>query len=327
MAETINVLILGTATAGASIGLALQRAGANFNRIGYDPDPPTARQAQQTGAVDKVVSHPGGAAAGADLVLLNLSSAHALWAVEAVADRLKPDTVVLSTAGLRDTMMQGVRARLAPKNLCLGAVPFLGPHRALAPTEGVGEPAADMFEKGMLGIVAPPGTPEGAVQICMDLAAILGATPFFLEPAELDSLTATSEEVPSVLAAVLLESLEVNPGWRDQRRLVGRSFAQLAGLIERRAGGGWAEELIANRGPLIARLEALAQELESLRAMLASADEGGLTARLDRAAEIYRDWRSVRIESRPDHGVELPGVPRIDLFERLLGGRKRPVPK
>jgi len=326
MAETINVLILGTGTAGASIGLALRRAGANFNRIGYDPDPPTARQAQRTGAVDKVVSHPGGAAAEGDLVLLNLSSAQALRAAETIAERLKADTVVLSTAGLRDAALQEVRTRLAPKNLCLGAVPFLGPRRALG-TEGVGVPAADMFEQGMLGIVAPPGTPKGAVQICMDLAAILGATPFFLEPAELDSVTATSEEIPSVLAAVLLESLQANPGWRDQRRLVGSSFAQLAGLIERRAGGGWAEELIANRGPLIARLEALEQELESLRAMLASADEGGLTSRLDRAAELYRDWRSVRLESRPDHGVELPGVPRINLFERLLGGRKRPVPK
>jgi len=321
MAENISILILGTGSTAASMGLALRRAGENFNRIGYDPDPATARQAQQAGAVDKVISHPRGAAEEADLVLLNLSSPHALWAAEAIAERLKPDTVVLSTVGLRDAAMQAVRMRLAPKNLCLGAVPFL------APTEVVGESAADMFEKGMLGIVAPPGTPEGAVQICMDLAAILGATPFFLESAELDSVTATSEEIPSVLAAALLESLQVNPGWRDQRRLVGRSFAQLAGLIERRAGGGWAEELIANRGPLIARLEALAQELESLRAMLASGDEGGLTARLERAAEIYQDWRSVRLASRPDHGVELPGVPRLDLFERLLGRRQRPVPK
>jgi len=179
----------------------------------------------------------------------------------------------------------------------------------------------------MLGIVAPPGTPEGALQICMDLAAILGAIPFFLEAAELDSVTATSEEIPSILAAALLESLQVNPGWRDQRRLVGRSFAQLAGLVQGRPGGDWAEELISNRGPLVARLEALAEELESLRGMLSSADEAGLAARLDRAGEIYQDWRSIRLESRPDHGVELPGLPRINLFDRLLGRRERPAPK
>src|SRR3990170_3243318 len=147
----------------------------------------------------------------------------------------------------------------------------------------------------MLGIVAPAGTPQGAVQICLDLAAILGATPFFLEPAELDSVTATSEGIPSILAAALLASLQVNPGWRDQRRLVGPSFARLAGLIEGQAGGDLASEWISNRGPLASRLEALALELEGLRILLASADEAGLAAWLNRADETYRDWRSIRL--------------------------------
>jgi prephenate dehydrogenase len=132
MAETINILLLGTGVTGASIGLALRRAGQGFQRVGFDPDPATARQAQQGGAVDKVVNHPGSTASDADMVLLNLLAAQALPSVEAIAERLKPDTVVLSTVGLQDVPLEQVRARLSPKNLCLGAIPFLGP-RALAP--------------------------------------------------------------------------------------------------------------------------------------------------------------------------------------------------
>jgi prephenate dehydrogenase len=173
----------------------------------------------------------------------------------------------------------------------------------------------------MLGIVAPPGTPQGAIEICLDLAAILRATPFFLDSAELDSVTATSEEFPALLAAALLESLTANPGWRDQRRLVGRPFARLAGLLEGHPAE-LAAEWIANRQPLMARLDALSEELAGLRDLLSDADEGALARRLADAVTRYEEWRTFRAEARPDHGVELAEMPRIGLFDRLLGGRR-----
>lgn len=325
MAQTLTLLMLGTGTTGASIGLALRRAGENFQRIGYDPDPQTLRKAQQLGAVDRIVNNPAGAASEADLVLLNLPGPNSLPTVEAIAGRLKADTVVLSTAGLHGPAMDPVRERLAPNHPCVAAVPFLGPLAALFDAEG--EASADRFDGGMLGIVAPQGTPEGAVEICMDLAMVLHATPFFLEAAELDSVTATSEEIPSLLAAAAVESLQVNPGWRDQRRLVGRPFARLASLVGGKAGSELASELIFNRGPLISRLDALAEELGALRRMLESADQAGLTDRLNHAAAIYHEWRSIRLDAQPDHGVETPPPLRTSLFDRLVGGLGRPAAK
>jgi prephenate dehydrogenase len=321
MTEPVKLLILGTGTVGASIGLALRRAGDNFQRLGYDPEPRTAEQARQSGAVDRVVQHPGNAAAEADLVVVTLPPAAALDAVEALADNLRPDTVVLYTFHLLTGVLEKMQGALGPGRPCLGAVPFLGPRRALAVGAEDG-PAADAFEGGMLGIVSPPGTPRGAIEICLDLAAILGATPFFLDPAELDSVTATSEEFPALLAAALLESLTANPGWRDQRRLVGRPFARLTSLLVG-SPPDVAAEWIANREPLMARLDALSEELFSLRDLLASADEGTLVQRLESATTRYREWRAFRTESRPDHGVELAEMPRIGLFDRLLGGRAR----
>jgi len=171
-----------------------------------------------------------------------------------------------------------------------------------------------------MGIVAPARTPQGAIEICLDLAAILGATPFFLEPAELDSVTATSEELPAVLAAALLMSLTANPGWRDQQRLVGRSFARLAGLLQG-SSAEVAAEWVANRGPLTARLDAIGEEVAILRALLAAGDEGALSERLEEASRRYQEWRGVRAASRPDHGVDFGDIPRVNLFDRLLGSR------
>ena len=320
MTDPVRLLILGTGTVGASIGFALRRAGDNFDRIGCDPRGKLAQEAHKAGAFDRIVQQPARAAAEADLVLLSLPATLAVDFAGAMAGSLRPETVVLCTLPLPAARMQDVREALGAEHPCLGAVPFLGPQRALAPN---GEPeaaAADRFDGGMLGIVAPAGTPQGAVDICLDLAAVLKATPFFLDPAELDSVTATSEELPAVLAAALLESLAANPGWRDQRRLVGRPFARLAGLL---AGSPpeMAAEWIANRGPLIARLDALAEELAAVRDLLSAEDEAGLSQRLGQAAARYEEWRAARTLARPDYGVEMGEVPRLNVFERLLGNR------
>ena len=320
MAEPVRLLILGTGTVGASIGLALGRAGQHFDRVGYDPRSQTGQQAQKAGAVDRLVHQPARAAGEADLVLLALPPTQAVDAATAIAGNLRPETVVLCTIGLQAKWMDAVREKLGPANPCLGAVPFLGPQRALADDADPDTPAADVFRGGMMGIVAPARTPQGAIEICLDLAAILGATPFFLEPAELDSVTATSEELPAVLAAALLMSLTANPGWRDQQRLVGRSFARLAGLLQG-SSAEVAAEWVANRGPLTARLDAIGEEVAILRALLAAGDEGALSERLEEASRRYQEWRGVRAASRPDHGVDFGDIPRVNLFDRLLGSR------
>jgi prephenate dehydrogenase len=319
MTDSVKLLILGTGEVGASIGLALRRAGENFQRIGYDPDHRTGQQAQKIGAIDRLVQTPAGAAREADLVVLTLPPTAAIDAATAIAEDLRPETVVLCTFRLEAGALRDIQSALGPARPCLGAVPFLGPQRALA-SGGRSEPAADSFDGGMLGIVAPPGTPQGAIEICLDLAAILRATPFFLDSAELDSVTATSEEFPALLAAALMESLTANPGWRDQRRLVGRPFARLAGLLEG-LPAELAAEWIANRQPLLARLDALSEELGRFRDLLSDGDEGALAKRLAGAVTRYEEWRAFRAESRPDLGVELVEMPRLNLFDRLLGGR------
>jgi prephenate dehydrogenase len=175
LAQTLTLLMLGTGTTGASIGLALRRAGEQFHRIGFDPDPQTARRAQQAGAVDRIVNHAAGAAAEADLVLLNLPSPYSLPTIEAIADRLKADTVVLSTAGLHTAAIDPVRERLAPNHACVGAVPFLGPLSAL--TEAEVEASADLSTAGCWDRCAGyTGGDRGLYGSGHDPAA----TPFFL---------------------------------------------------------------------------------------------------------------------------------------------------
>lgn len=324
MPETITILIAGTGPIGTIIGLALRKAAETFQRIGFDPEPKVSQHARKLGAIDREAGDLARPAGDADLVIVTLAAERAIEAAEALAGRLRPDTVVLCTARLQTPALDAIRSRLTPHNPVLGSVPILGPKRALGLVAAPTEPTADFFEGGLLGIILPPGTPEGAAEIALDLAAILGTEPFFLDAAEADSLTATSDELPAAVAAALVASLTRNPGWRDQRRLVGRSLARLAGLVEDEPGAELAREMVANRANLLARLDALSEEVAELRSILEVGDEARMAAQLDAALEIYRDWKTVRLESRPDHGIELPGIPRLGMFDRLVGRSRRP---
>jgi len=317
MAEAVRILIAGTGTVGTSIGLALQRSGMPFDRVGYDPHGPRAQQAQKSGAVDRVVSQPGRAGA-VSLVIVALPPSRALAVVEALAGSLPSETVVLCATPVSSQAFEEMRRRLGSTNACLLTVPFVGAERVLQ-AEGDSAPSADIFAGGLLAIVAPAGTPQPAIELSLDLASVLETKPFFLDPAELDSVTATCEHLPALLAAATLTSLPANPGWRDQQRLVGETFARFVGILQ-----GTPPELAASwigtRGPLLARLDALAEELTALREALATGDEAAVATRLESAGAHDREWRLARASAQPDVPTDAPSVPRTSLFDRLLGG-------
>lgn len=325
MGETVKILIAGTGRLGSVIGLALGTQGETFERIGFDPDRKTSQQARKAGAIDGEAGDLERPAADADLVVLTLGAEQAVEAADALAGALRPDTVVLFTGRLQTSSLKALQERLMPRNPVLGTIPFLGARRALGLEPASEAPTADDYDGGLLGIVLPPGTPEGAVDIALDLATILRTTPFFLDAEEVDSLAATSEDLPAAVAAALLASLAHNPGWRDQRRLVGPSFARLTGAIEGLLPGDVAAAWVSNRVNLLARLDALAAELDTLREILNRGDKDRLAGLLEGALDGHQDWRTVRLEGRPDHGVELPGIPKIGVLDRLIG--RKPPPK
>ena len=285
MGETVKILIAGTSRLGSVIGLALGTQGETFERIGFDPDRKTSQQARKAGAIDGEAGDLERPAADADLVVLTLGAEQAVEAADALAGALRPDTVVLFTGRLQTSSLKALQERLMPRNPVLGTIPVLGARRALGLEPASEAPTADDYDGGLLGIVLPPGTPEGAVDIALDLATILGTTPFFLDAEEVDSLAATSEDFPAAVAAALLASLAHNPG----------------------------------------RLDALDAELDTLREILKRGDKDRLAGLLEGAIDSHQDWRTVRLEGRPDHGVELPGIPKIGVLDRLIG--RKPPPK
>jgi prephenate dehydrogenase len=100
---------------------------------------------------------------------------------------------------------------------------------------------ADLFHKALVAITPPPGTPEAAIQLSSDLVVLLGATPFFMELAEVDGVMAAARLLPELSAAALVETLTSQPGWPDIRKLAGSDYASTTRPLETDGASAWAE--------------------------------------------------------------------------------------
>jgi prephenate dehydrogenase len=319
----VDILLLGLGQTGASVGLALGRSGSEFRRTGYDPDMGVARAAHKAGAVDRLTSDPRLESRTADLVFFNLSSATRGPALDAVASDLKNGAVLIDMTPLKRSAIEAIPARLAAGAAFVGAVPILGADRVFHPDAP--QASGDLFQDGLLALVLPPGTAPEAVEVCTDLAVLLGAQPFFLDAAELDAANAASEALPMVLAAAYLRSLAASPAWRDQGRLAARAFEGFTRLAALRPPADLAQDLAANRSNVLRWIDAFLGELGELRQLVAQADSESLSQPFEDAVLVYQAWKSNRLQDKGESAAAVPPISTGSALARMLGLR-RPLP-
>lgn len=324
---TTEIVLIGLDVIGASIGLALGQSALDVSRTGYDPDGATARSARSVGAVERLEFKPENAARKADLVVLNTSPELVREQIQALAGALKPGSIILDITPARTEIFAWASTVLPEDRYYVGGTPVLNPLRLDDVQHEWGTPRADLFQGGLLALMIPPKTSEKAMDTVLAVARVLGAAPFFIEPAEVDAVAAVAEELPALVGAALMRVAVEAAGWREIRRMAGRRFAAAAaaGVIPNAAR--FAAALRENRSNVLAKLDALTAELGALRGLIEGDEQEALAERLTQATQAYINWRADRQQSdwgRQEMAGEL-GTPRIGLAERMLG--IRPVDK
>lgn len=321
-----DILIVGLGEVGGSIGLALARAGSTGRRTGYDADATAARRARKAGAVERLALSVERGAAEAEVVILAVPPAEVRVYLEAMGPRLKPGAVVIDTSSLKLEAMRWASEYLPPERHFVGAVPAVSPAALLIGAPHQGEIRADLFDGGLVAMVVPPRTPEAAMDIALSLAQCLRASPFFLDAAEVDGVAATVEELPALLGAALMHVASQSPGWREARRMAGRMFASVTLVGALQPATILRETLSLNRDNILRRLDAVMDELETLRAWIAEGNLEALGQRLAATADACEAW--LRARGQADWAAEEIApleVPRTGMLDRLFGmsGRLR----
>lgn len=323
----VNITIIGLGQIGTSVGLALADKTELVYRLGHDRELGKARKAKKMGALDKVSLNLPSAVRDADLVLLALPVDQIQDTLEVMKEDLKEGVVVMDTGPVKQVIAAWVSEILPPERYYVGLTPVLNPVYLHDIDSGLEAARPDLFRDGLMGIVSPPGTPSEAIKLAADLTRLLGATPLFADPLEMDGLVAATHILPQLIAAGLLNATVDQPGWQEGRKIAGRSYADVSAPImyptEPRT---LTTAAILNRENVIRVIDSAVASLNAMRNDLLNEDDQALEERLVRAREGRQVWLQGRMvadwAAEETTTVEAPTASEV--FGRFIGtGRKK----
>jgi prephenate dehydrogenase len=325
---TVQIAIIGLGQIGASIGLALKDHKDLVQRIGHDLDPRIARQAQKMGAIDRADFNLPSAVSGADLVILSLPVDQIRETVQFIIQDLREGCVVMDTGPAKESVAAWMSELLPQGRHYVGLTPVLNPAYLWETDQGIDAARPDLFKTGLVAIVAPPGCDSGAIKLAADLTRLIGSSPLFADPLEVDGLMAATHLLPQLVAAALVNATVDQPGWREGRKMAGRAYAEsTSAVMFTQDGRSLASAALLNRENTLRVLDSAIASLSALRNDIDQQDEPSLEDRLKRARVNREAWWKGRQKQEwandgaVDH-VDMPDAQSV--FGRLLGIRKKP---
>ena len=325
---TVQITIIGMGQIGASIGLALAEHKDLVLRVGHDKDIRAANQAKQIGALDRVDLNIPHAVREARVVVLALPLDQIRSTLSAMAQDLKPETVVIDTAPSKGVVAAWAKELLPPQCHYVGITLAINPAYLQEHENGVDAAHADLFHNGLVAIVSPPGTPSEAVKLATDFGGLLGAEHLFMDAVELDSLLASTHILPQLMAAALLNATVDQPGWFEARKLAGRPYAEATGPgLQLSQAADLIEAAIGSHADVVRSLDNLIAALVSLRNDIRDQNTAALSQRLERAQQGRQRWWKERqtanwAASEAAPPVELPSAKEI--INRWFGFGRKP---
>jgi prephenate dehydrogenase len=320
---SVQITIVGLGQIGSSIGLALKAHNVNIRRVGHDKDSQAGKEAQRIGAVDDVKYNLPASVRDARIVVLALPLAEMRETLKIIAPDLQEGTLVLDTAPAKTTVAAWAKEFLPQGRHYIGLTPAINPDYLHGMEFGVKAARADLFEKGLIVVNAPTGTPGNVFNLAMELVNLLGAMPLLMDTAEADGIFSAMHVLPQLAAATLLGTTVDKPGWQEARKLAGRPFAAVtAGIAYHDDMLSLGETALENRENIVRLLNAYITSLINLRDEINESDREALLERLGEAWHGRARWLDERTSAEwlKGQGQEIDAPSFGDRVNQMLFG-------
>jgi prephenate dehydrogenase len=329
---SVQITIVGLGQIGSSIGLALKAHGVNVHLVGHDKDPQAGKESQRMGAVDDVKYNLPASVREAKIVILALPLSEVRETLRVIAPDLQEGTLVLDMAPAKATVAAWAKELLPAGRHYVGLTPAINPEYLHGTDFGVKAARADLFERGLIVVNAPMGTPVNVFNLTMELVGLLGALPLLMDTAEADGIYAGMHVLPQLVAASLLDTTVDQPGWQEARKLAGRPYAAVtAGAAYHDDVTSLAEIAIDNRENVVRLLNAYITSLINLRDEIEENDREAVLRRLTEAWKGRVRWLDERVAAEWLKGeaqeIDAPSFgDRVNqmLFGSMLMDRQKP---
>lgn len=317
-AETVS--IIGLDRISGSIGLVLRNSSLGLTVIGYSDDPDISNTAKELNVVDRIMRKMVKAAAEADIVILNTSLRQQEETIQLIGDVVKDHALIIDLTSLKGPGIRWAKEYLQQGHY-VGVSPVLSADLLADSSRDIEAATVNLFKDSVFCIMPSPSADPDAVQTTVNLGRLLGATPFFLDADEYDSLVHGIATIPGLLAGALFGSVKLSTGWRDILRFAGLPFAQATAALD---DEDLAELTGHDKEATLRWLDALLSELQSVRRLVADGDEERLTLILEELVFERQKWLVERQRNDWSEGESSSEFANYSLSSQLFGfGRKR----
>lgn len=331
----LTIALLGLDRLSLSIALRLraymQKGGQHeFEIVGYERRDDFEKAARKLKVLDKVPRHAYNAVERADLVLMNLPYEDLRAGYDLIAPSLPAGVVILDTAVIKGPSLQWSAQLLTEDQHWIGFTPVIGADYIFDHQLNPEQASDDYFADSAIYLTPAVSSMREAIDLAVNFSLILGGKPHFLDPAEHDSLTTITEEIPQLLSIAAYTAAMRQNAWPDAQRLTNPPFNVLTRYLFTHHPDALRDEWLSNREAMGRAIDELVLILRDLRDRLAEGDESAIEAFLIAASDDYQEWINKRHKgdwddqstTRQDFDNSITGA----LFggalsKRLFGGR------
>lgn len=288
--KTERVGIIGLEKVSGSIAMALRNADMGLEFVGTDRDRRLVNEATKLGILDRGSGNPSTVAKEADILILSVPLSEHANILQVIGEDVREHTLIVDLSDLKGQGLELAKEHLR-KGHYVGVSPVLAAEALSESRADIGAARADLFKDSVFCVMAAGTVDEEAVQTTVNLGRILGATPFFLDAHEYDSLIQGVETMPGLVSAAMFRSVTKATGWRDMLRFAGSTFSESTASLANENLAGLAYN---DRAATLRWLDAVLSELQELRRWLVSEDEERLALILEEMALERERWLEER---------------------------------
>ncbi|OGS97373.1 MAG: prephenate dehydrogenase [Gallionellales bacterium RIFCSPLOWO2_02_FULL_57_47] len=280
-----KIVIFGTGLIGGSFALALRKANAVGEVVGFGRSETTLQQARQLGIIDRIGQEVAAEVGDADLVLLATPVGQMAELMARIAPHLGAHTLVTDGGSTKSDVVREVYAQLGSR-----VAQFVPAHPiAGAEKSGAGAALADLYQGRKVVLTPLPENSQDAVARVRRAWELCGAVVSELTPQQHDAVFAAVSHLPHLLSFALVHDL----AQRDNRDLLlsfaasgFRDFTRIAASSPEM----WRDICMANRDALMEELRRYADELYVLFRALEQHDAAKLEEVFSEARNVRGNW-------------------------------------
>jgi prephenate dehydrogenase len=280
-----KIVIFGVGLIGGSFALALRKAHAVGEVVGFGRSTATLEEARRLGILDRIGEEVAREVRDADLVLLATPVAQMAELFSRIAPHLGAHTLVTDGGSTKGDVVAAAYAHLGDKvGQFVPAHPIAGAEKS-----GAAAALADLYQGKRVVLTPLPENSKDAVARVRKAWELCGANVSELTAQEHDEVFAAVSHLPHLLSFALVHDL----AQRDNREQLlsfaasgFRDFTRIAASSPEM----WRDICMANRDALMIELEQYAAELYILHQALEHHDAGKLEEMFSLAREVRSAW-------------------------------------